>query len=67
MYIIHVKLPHIAIITGVVLAARSTDSLPRLAKEVVKRRVGCAHRITYDLQRSRELWERTSALVSQEA
>ena len=33
----------------------------------VKRRVGRAHRITYDLQRSRELWERTSALVSQEA
>lgn len=49
------------------LASDESQQLEPAGEYFVKRRVGRAHRITYDSQRSRELWERTSAQVSQEA
>ena len=49
------------------LASDESQHFEPAGEYFVKRRVGRAHRITYGSQRSRELWERTSALVSQEA
>jgi NAD(P)-dependent dehydrogenase (short-subunit alcohol dehydrogenase family) len=49
------------------LASDESQQLEPAGEYFVKRRVGRAHRITYDSQRSRELWERTSAQLSQEA
>ena len=49
------------------LASDDSQHFEPAGEYFVKRRVGRAHRIAYDPQRSRELWERTSALVSQEA
>jgi NAD(P)-dependent dehydrogenase (short-subunit alcohol dehydrogenase family) len=49
------------------LASDESQHFEPAGEYFVKRRVGRAHRITYDSQRSRELWERTSAQVSQEA
>ncbi|PQM48156.1 Pyridoxal 4-dehydrogenase [Mycobacterium talmoniae] len=46
------------------LASDENQHFEPAGEYFVKRRVGRAHRITYDSQRSRELWERTSALVS---
>ncbi|WP_090423314.1 SDR family NAD(P)-dependent oxidoreductase [Mycobacterium europaeum] len=49
------------------LASDDSQHFEPAGEYFVKRRVGRAHRIAYDKQCSRELWERTSALVSQEA
>lgn len=49
------------------LASDESQHFEPAGEYFVKRSVGRAHRITYGSQRSRELWERTSALVSQEA
>ena len=49
------------------LASDESQHFEPAGEYFVKRRVGRAHRITSESQRSCELWERTSALVSQEA
>ncbi|OBI83079.1 SDR family NAD(P)-dependent oxidoreductase [Mycobacterium sp. 1245805.9] len=45
------------------LASDDGNGVDPAGEYFVKRRVGRAHRMTYDLQRARELWERTSAMV----
>ena len=48
------------------LASEESEDLEPAGEYFVKRRVGRAHRTTYDVRRTRELWERTSALVNRE-
>lgn len=46
------------------LASEAGKEVEPAGEYFVKRRVGRAHRITYDWQCTRDLWERTSALVN---
>lgn len=46
------------------LASDESEDVEPAGEYFVKRRVGRAHRTTYDPRRSRELWERTTALVN---
>ena len=46
------------------LASDESEGFEPAGEYFVKRRVGRAHRTTYDPHRSRDLWERTSALVN---
>lgn len=48
------------------LACEASKGVEPEGEYFVKRRVGRAHRISYDQERVRELWERTSALVNRE-
>ncbi len=49
------------------LASEQREDFEPAGEYFVKRQVGRAHRITYDSQCTRELWERTSALLTRES